>query len=1071
MESVRIHKDITFQWQVRKDGRALTAADKPYLTIEICGRNGRLKQQLPFEIIDGKIVAVWYGVKQTEVGDYRLTCWWKRGQVGESAVDVVWAVTLVEYTTEETFDDLEMETIELEAGNLTFAVIHADVNAKTVPYDNSESELEAGNVQDAIDETVNLIPNEVVREAENAQFVHAKPNEQPIGLFYLRKVDSQLAGLMTAADKQKMDALPPGAVIPVVGQMGNNGFTFVNNTGIPLFTIPFADSTGGGLISLADLSRFMDLGTKQELDAQFALKADKSVVDAIQALIPAQASEENQLADKIFVNSSIATSTATFRGSFNLVADLSLSVGATHEQIAAALGTHIATADNNDYAFVFIPTSDATPTEIAAVERYKFNGTAWAFEYALNNSGFTAAQWAAINSGITALLVTKLQALPTASEISTALAAKEDVANKVTEIDDNSTDTQYGSAKAVWTAIKNAIASIKQWATNLFARTDGYYSRMIVGGAESLIGDVPQTATYTFRRTGGGAIGEPVARLTEIQGNTGVVNQLVKNGNFADGTTDWYSRQSGGLSVSNGIASFIKKIDASTNAFSASVQIVATHKIFYRIKYKSANQPTFRFANVANITGDTQALVTLPSSSEWTTSSAIAIADADYSYFGTTGRFTDVAIDGTIAEFESIEFIDLTLIYGAGYEPATVAEFEQRIWRDYGKTLDEYIAYTQGKLINCKALALESVGQNQFNPNSPLEELQVAEAASSVRWVIRTKVLAGDYYINATANTLLFCKIVENGVYGTATGLSEPRIITCNTNGGEIYIYSSSKDVVLRHLNDICINISDAAVNGSYRPYQKEVVSIPITTLTGINPTTGVREVMFPNGAGGGDGWRSALRVVNGATVAVKNEDEIDLGSLGWGGSDADHHIFRNTTWGDYKHPADNFTLANAVCALYTQKAFTPIQATDNMCFALSGAAASANTIIFINFNYDTIESFRAAMTGVKLRFQLAEPIIYTDILFADGTPFELPKNYNVQNDGTERITHAEGEDSIAPVMSAIYGLDAVGTIQGMPKDYTSQATLDGLIAKISAITGTTITKTWDAANNKWTFS
>jgi hypothetical protein len=124
------------------------------------------------------------------------------------------------------------------------------------------------------------------------------------------------------------------------------------------------------------------------------------------ALIPSQASSSNQLADKAFVNSSIATATATFRGTYNLVSDLSLTTSATQQQIAAALATKMAalsiTPDTNDYAFVQIPAADATPTVIARVDRYKFNGTAWAYEYSLNNSGFTAAQWAAINSGITA---------------------------------------------------------------------------------------------------------------------------------------------------------------------------------------------------------------------------------------------------------------------------------------------------------------------------------------------------------------------------------------------------------------------------------------------------------------------------------------------------------------------------------------------------------------------------------------------------------------------------------------------------------------------------------------------
>ena len=138
-----------------------------------------------------------------------------------------------------------------------------------------------------------------------------------------------------------------------------------------------------------------------------AVMSQKAVSD----LIPAQASSSNQLADKDFVNSSVSTATATYQGSYNLVSDLSLTTQASHGQIEDALGGEISGADNNDYAFVQIPTSDSTPTEIAAVERYKFNGTRWSFEYTLNNSGFTAAQWAAVNSGITSGLVAKINAL------------------------------------------------------------------------------------------------------------------------------------------------------------------------------------------------------------------------------------------------------------------------------------------------------------------------------------------------------------------------------------------------------------------------------------------------------------------------------------------------------------------------------------------------------------------------------------------------------------------------------------------------------------------------------------
>ena len=107
-------------------------------------------------------------------------------------------------------------------------------------------------------------------------------------------------------------------------------------------------------------------------------------ISTINGKIPAAASTSNQLADKNFVNSSIATNTANFIGTFNSLAELEAYSG---------------TVTNNDYAFVV-----STDTAGNVVyKRYKYNGStsSWVFEYDLNNSSFTADQWAAINSGAT----------------------------------------------------------------------------------------------------------------------------------------------------------------------------------------------------------------------------------------------------------------------------------------------------------------------------------------------------------------------------------------------------------------------------------------------------------------------------------------------------------------------------------------------------------------------------------------------------------------------------------------------------------------------------------------------
>lgn len=140
---------------------------------------------------------------------------------------------------------------------------------------------------------------------------------------------------------------------------------------------------------------------------------------AITALIPAQATAQNQLADKSYVNSSISTATADFKGTYNSLQEL--------EQV---------TANANDYAFVIA--TDAAGNTV--YKRYKWvEGTGWSFEYDLNNSSFTAAQWAAIQSGITAALVTKLTDLPTNAELNqrvqTAIATELTSYYTKTEID------------------------------------------------------------------------------------------------------------------------------------------------------------------------------------------------------------------------------------------------------------------------------------------------------------------------------------------------------------------------------------------------------------------------------------------------------------------------------------------------------------------------------------------------------------------------------------------------------------------------------------------------------------
>ena len=199
--------------------------------------------------------------------------------------------------------------------------------------------------------------------------------------------------------------------------------------------------------------RLEDLIDTEELNrrnADAVVKADlEAEIKDITDLIPVQASVENQLADKNFVNSSIATNTANFIGTFETVSDLLSYAGVvTNNDYAFVVNSVIKNNGNDftnvselnlydttlltnyDYAWVVNgsnfdlyrfdiilqawdlrvqDTSKNAVTLNTAYNRYKYNGESWVYEYTLNNSSFTANQWAAINSGITASKVAEIQ--------------------------------------------------------------------------------------------------------------------------------------------------------------------------------------------------------------------------------------------------------------------------------------------------------------------------------------------------------------------------------------------------------------------------------------------------------------------------------------------------------------------------------------------------------------------------------------------------------------------------------------------------------------------------------------
>ena len=173
-----------------------------------------------------------------------------------------------------------------------------------------------------------------------------------------------------------------------------------------------------------------------------------------------------------FVNSSIATNTANY-----------ISNNSNPFTSVEQLNAYTGTVTNNDYAFVNGIDSDGN----TYYDRYKatVNGSSvtWSLEYRLNNSSFTAAQWSAINSGITSALVAKIHEHSNKAVLDGITS--DNVSNWNNKMDNQ---TVGGASEPVY--LENGIAKI---ATGVATKTDLNNLTDVVDNHTTEIGQITES--------------------------------------------------------------------------------------------------------------------------------------------------------------------------------------------------------------------------------------------------------------------------------------------------------------------------------------------------------------------------------------------------------------------------------------------------------------------------------------------------------------------------------------------------------------------------------------------------
>ena len=358
-------------------------------------------------------------------------------------------------------------------------------------------------------------------------------------------------------------------------------------------------------------------------------------------------------------------------------------------------------------------------------------------------------------------------------------------------------------------------------------------------------------------------------RLEKIKGKTLAWNQLI--GSISSDTINGVVRtaQSGGrVLVYSGTST-----SADTNTIASPGTSIQGHKYLFS-----------RLGNLTNIR--VFAHVGFSSQSD---ESAILIGD------GTTIQIRQGYSSGvTVSGWAAVDLIDLTLMFGAGNEPSTVAEFESMF--------PGYHSYQPGKLISNDAESIETIGFNIWDEEWELGILnETTGQPVSSNEQIRSK-----NYIPAFPNTAYYCKC---GAFNHSnTGYFILMCYDANYNFlGELdqsevnYIHTTLPGTAYMKFflttlygttynHDICINLSDPVKNGTYESYRKSTLPLNLNAIK--VKSHNIWDEEWENGfigdTGASQDRESAIRSKNfnecfgGAVYHVKSNRENAFAGLRW---------------------------------------------------------------------------------------------------------------------------------------------------------------------------------------------
>ena len=607
------------------------------------------------------------------------------------------------------------------------------------------------------------------------------------------------------------------------------------------------------------------------------------------------------------------------------------------------------------------------------------------------------------------------------------------------------------------------------------ADEDGTYPDMTVGKSQNIFGSTQTNDVFVYRPTAGiqdiqsGEPGLGGAEVQKIEGNGMAWNQLVRNGDFSSSDSYWDKMSEGFTgTVSDGEYTGTVTIAGSkiriAQAFANNIP--ANHKVYARFdiypSYSITSSGQFILRSAAYEAAASFAADSVPNNT-WSTfknilAPTLEVANFDLFSFGNTEEGVEI---GDSCKYRNIAIIDLTLLFGVGNEPSTVAEFEAWLSNNIG--LKGYYPYCAGELIGVKSISIKTTGFNQWDEEWEVGGIngttgQNETAANIFRSKNYIPVVGGMTYLITKDYTVCCIYDADKNFIGQMPwryASFEGAYLWDVPREARYARFSSTSIYGPTYNHDICINLSHSGDrDGEYEPYWSETKELEVGRIYGKLNGEGNPVKVWSDGVmkSAGNG-RVAEGVIQDIIDFSNDVIEVNVDSRNLGNID---YFKINGTYPYYQTGISNLPIKRTDSATLCR--IRCVKFNGGTMNSLDTQSGEGTIVAYINqdyvylqpgYDYGTAAEFKSAMSGVECWFERMDnnKLTYTNLMYdtsvlGDGSQL-IPLQdfvYSVDDWGTEELLLGNTSSivSCSPKMSIKYGINAADAIKNLPHNYVS---------------------------------